>query len=444
MKKTVLSLLMILCLLLPLGCASADAPVIDRQPESVSIKENEECVFQVAHGAAETFLWRFVDPDSGRTILATKAPEEFPGLEVDGAQTDRLSLKRVPLELDGWGVFCRLSNGSDSVDTVIAMLSVRYNVNAVTTAAPTVTNAPPNVSLSPVVNQNQQNDTADGEAVVRAVNGYLQMADSNGSPTGERYSEIPVTGSSIDIAVTANSKNVHSWILNGVRYDFEDNITRMVIRKVTETLVIEPVIDANPQTIKSVQDIQDARTGDTLIVKSINSRMHFLQSNGRDVGGKSFREFDFTNDYLNAATNQNENGGQISVRVTGEAPDNYRIYGWKFNDMRLTFNGEVTYFIVNTLDRSMVYEPIFGYVPTPKPIPTYSVTCYRCTFSGGGYNHATSGYVKAGTHITIHLPPDGGTLEGDLNVGDWLNPAYGDYYYTVNHDCYFGYYPVIN
>lgn len=443
MKKTILSILLILCLVLPLAGAAADTPVIDRQPESVIVKESDDCVFQVMHGNTETFLWRFVDPDSGRTVLASKAPDEFPGLRVDGEKTDCLTLKNIPLELDGWGVFCRLANGSDSVDTTIAMLSVRYNVNAAP-AAPSVT-AAPIVTPAPAVNPAPRTDEPDGEVMVRVVNGYLQMADSNGSPTGERYSEIPVTGGSIDVAVTANGTNVHAWILNGVRYDFEDNITRMVIRNVTESLVFEPVIDAQPQTLKSAQDIQDARTGDTLIVKSISSRMHFLQANGRDFGGKSFREFDFTNDYANAATNQTENGGQISVRVTGEAPENYRIYGWKFNDMRLTFNGEVLYFIVHTLDRSMVYEPIFGYIPTPKPIPNYSVTCYNCTFSGGGYSHATSGTVKAGTHITIHLPThDSGFLEGDLNIGTYANPASGDYSYTVNHDSHFEFYPIIN
>ena len=67
---------------------------------------------------------------------------------------------------------------------------------------------------------------------------------------------------------------------------------------------------------------------------------------------------------MNEAAGAVEQGGQITLKVTGRPPESYyKIYGWKFNDMRLTFNGEVKYFIVNTLDCSMVYEPLLQQVP---------------------------------------------------------------------------------
>ena len=438
MTKKFLALLLACCLLLPLACASADAPVIERQPEGCDILEGESCQFKVKHGETESFLWRFVEPGTGKTLQASKAEESFPGLKVSGAKSDTLKLKNVPLDLDGWGVFCRLTNGSDFADTDLVFLTVRYNVGG--TAAATQA---PDKTTKETKETKSTKDTQETPAtpVIRAVNGYVQMAESNGVPTGAKKTEIPITGS-MDVAVTANAKTVHSWILNGVKYDFEDNVTRIVFRRVTDTLIVEPVVDDNPQTAKTSQEILAARTGETLIVKTINSRMHFLKSNGKSIGGKSFREFDFTNDYTNTATNKTVKGGKITVRVTGEAPENYRIYGWRFNNMRLTFSGEVTFFIVHMLDCSMEYEPLLQEIP----IPTYTVNCYGgCSFSGGGYDHATSGTVKANTIITVHPEPGtGGCFTGDINMGTWDHAIISDVTYCVDHDSVIYYSAVIN
>lgn len=448
MLKKILSCLLALCLLIPASAALADIPSIQSEPDGVIVAEDGSCSFSVTASDGEEYVWRFVELDTGVVIPASRASHSFLGLEVSGENTAVLKLQNVPLELNGWGVFCRITNMYGHVDTLIAQIQVTYQVGGISAPAQTQTEQPANTNQLQVhVQATTNTSTADkstvtvpvndqGQPVVRAVNCSIQFVDNNNTPTGAKMTEIAVTNG-LEIAVTASGKNVHSWLLNGVRYEFEDVVTRIFFRNVTEGFTIEPIIDGNPQTQKTAEQIQAARTGETLIVKSINAYMHLL--NGKSTGGSSFREFDFTNDYLNEATGSREMGGQVSVKVQSKVPEGYEMYGWRFNDMRLTFNGEVKFFHVFGLDRSMEYEPLLS------KIKKYSVTCVNCSFSGGGYSHATSGKVPAGTPITIHLPNwGGGTLSGDMNVGTWNNPAYGDYYYTVNHDCYFKYDPVIN
>ena len=85
--------------------------------------------------------------------------------------------------------------------------------------------------------------------------------------------------------------------------------------------------------------------------------------------------------------------------------------------------------------------------PTPKPTPTpiyYTVSCYNCTFSGGGYSGATSGSVAKGTKITIYGSSDSsaayfvgtpsaagrGSYANPLSPDSAATPAPGHIYYT--------------
>ena len=55
----------------------------------------------------------------------------------------------------------------------------------------------------------------------------------------------------------------------------------------------------------------------------------------------------------------------------------------------------------------------------PDPNAKYKVSCIGCTFSGGGYTNATTGFVRAGTYITVNMAgprgfsyPDEWTVNG--------------------------------
>ena len=107
--------------------------------------------------------------------------------------------------------------------------------------------------------------------------------------------------------------------------------------------------------------------------------------------------------------------------------------------------------------------------PTPTPTPVveyYTITCYNCTFSGGGYSGATSGSVAKGTTVTIVGSSDSsssyfegspssasrGSYGSPMSPSSYATPkpgySYNTYYftytYTVNSDTSIRFYSIIN
>lgn len=253
---------------------------------------------------------------------------------------------------------------------------------------------------------------------VKAIGAHLQYLDAKGNAAGDSCTEMvfdetwqnPVTGQAGtpcvgEFRVTADrphQADIAYWVLNGVRYDFVNTVKFITVTELKYDLTIEVVYkNAASQTIKTPDAIQSARTGETLLVRCLNAKMGFV-SGTSTTGGGYFTEFDFTEDYTNKASNQTEKGGRITLKVIADMPK--IVDYWLFNEAKLVFNtNTIICFFVRDLDASMIYIPnAKGFVP-PDPNAKYKVTCTGCTFSGGGYTNATSGIVKAGTYITVHM-----------------------------------------
>ena len=245
---------------------------------------------------------------------------------------------------------------------------------------------------------------------VTVIGASVQYADSKGRPTGEMLTSIPVNGS-VNVYVTAevpSGKKLSYWVFNGRRYDFDRIPKHFSIKNVTQGLTIEAVYgSASATTLLSASQIQAQRTGEPLWIRTINAQLCHLTAKDRGAGGW-MKEFEFSQDYINKATKKNEKGGQVTSRVQAKIPKNKRISYWKFNDMDIDFDTNVTEFIVRTLYASMTYEPVFEAVKTqkkeeepPQKDVYYNVTCKNCSFSGGGYTNARNGKVLAGTRITV-------------------------------------------
>ena len=149
----------------------------------------------------------------------------------------------------------------------------------------------------------------------------------------------------------------------------------------------------------------------------------------------------FTEDFTNRATNQTEQGGRVTVKVSAIIPEGKVVTFWRFNGARINFNSDVTSFVVENLSESMVYRPVF-YTKT-TPVPEYTINCTNCTFSGGGYTNAKSGTVPYGTKITV-------TPEGNSYLGWWSGSYSTDEVskkaitWTVNSNCSFKWHIVVN
>ena len=72
----------------------------------------------------------------------------------------------------------------------------------------------------------------------------------------------------------------------------------------------------------------------------------------------------------------------MSVHVKAKVPGGSRVAAWLFNSLQLSFDRNVTSFAVHTLDRSMVYQPVYGkatgssYVAPPPEFFWTPVPCW--------------------------------------------------------------------
>lgn len=297
-----------------------------------------------------------------------------------------------------------------------------------------------------------------GALSIETIGAYIQYSQGGEQMTFVSGDPLP------KVIVSADTRPAY-WVINGIRYDFEFEIPRaFTLENVTEPLVIEAVQSGRAaQTQLTMEEIQAARTGETLLVKAINAKLCHIKASGYGAGGW-MDQFDFTLDFKNRATEQMEQGGQVTVRCRANVPEGRRISYWKFDEMKIDFNTDVTQFIVHTLNESKIYEPVLGEyratakptakptaTPTPKPTATptpvvkYRVDCHQCTFSGGGYTNATSGTVPAGTVLTF---------KGNMGMTSgnkwWVNGSHlttvdaNTITRTINQDTYVEWQVIIN
>ncbi|MBR6571260.1 MAG: hypothetical protein IKK75_12490 [Clostridia bacterium] len=463
--KRMLSIILMTMLLMSL-VTFADAgskPTISQHPEDAVAEPGGKAVFHAKAKGNTATTWRLRSPDGSIDLTFTNAGEQFPALKVSGKNSNKLVLSNIPVEMDGWQIYCRYGNTSGKRDTDMATLTVLGGSAS--------TPPPSGEEYDEIEEEDEviegQFVPAEGEKVLTTVNCTIHFIDSNGKNKGDGFASIDFTepyynaatgktapGGSIDVKITADD-TADYWVINGAKYVFGKGVKSFTLRKLTYGMTVEAVrLGDLPVTLKSDEAIQQARTGAPLQVISRSARMSFLDENDK-VGGEKFKTFDFMKDFTNLATGETEDGGRISLRVTAVVPQYKAISYWLFNDARLNFNSDVTWFRVYNLNESMAYQPVFYGLPTPTPKPTpkptptptpvpkYSVSCKNCTFSGGGYSGASSGTVPYGTKITI-------TPYGNSYLG-WWSGSYGSgevqkksISWTVKSNCSFYWHEVIN
>ena len=456
MTKKIISLLMLLMLLascIPVAQA-ASAPEVITHPEPQIVIEGGKCTFTAAGKGHTGITWRIQSPDGSEDFPFTDAPKHFRGLKVSGKNSNKLTLSKIPGEMDGWMVYCCYSNKTGKTNTDMVPLFVtdrsgnRINGNA---AAPTATPAPAanneEITFAP----------AEGEKILRAIGCVIHFVDKDGNIKGDSFTELSfgeeyyntltrktVTDGSVDVKISAEipkGKRVAYWVINGAKYTFNNEVKSFTLREVPYGMVIEAVLSGNTaQTLPSTEAIQKQRTGETLLVETKSARMSHVNDKNKASGG-SFTEFDFTDDFTNNATGETEQGGRVTVRVAASIPEGKLVTYWRFNGTRLNFNSDVSSFVVENLAESMLYQPVF-YTKT-TPVPEYSISCKNCTFSGGGYSNAKSGTVPYDTKITI-------TPEGNSSLGWWSGSrgtgevSKQSFTWTVKKNCSFEWHMVIN
>ena len=272
MTKKIISLLMLLTLVMscfPVAQA-ASVPEVITHPEPQIVIEGGKCTFTAAGKGHTGITWRLRSPDGSEDFPFTDAPKHFSGLKVSGKNSNKLTLSKIPGEMDGWLVYCCYSNKAGKTNTDMVPLFVtdrsgnRINGND---AMPAATPAPAADDVKTTFTQ------AEGEKVLRAIGCVIHFVDKDGNIKGDSFTELnfgeayynpltrkTVTDGSVDVKISAEipkGKRVAYWVINGAKYTFNNEVKSFTLREVPYGMVIEAVLSGNTaQTLPTAEEIQ--------------------------------------------------------------------------------------------------------------------------------------------------------------------------------------------
>lgn len=116
-------------------------PKVTKSPTGETVEKGGSCWFVADHKDAIYAEWHFVSPDGNTDLKYDKVGTEFPNLKVVNGNRSAMQLKNIPVEMNGWKVYCRFSNDNGSVETQQATISIKGEAAPVT-GVPKVTKSP--------------------------------------------------------------------------------------------------------------------------------------------------------------------------------------------------------------------------------------------------------------------------------------------------------------
>lgn len=102
----------------------ANLPRITKNPTDETVQVNGKCQFVTRYENAVLAEWHFVSPDNTRDITYKDIAYVFPTLNVINGYAKDMTLDKIPLELNGWRVYCRFSNNYGYTDSGSARITV--------------------------------------------------------------------------------------------------------------------------------------------------------------------------------------------------------------------------------------------------------------------------------------------------------------------------------
>ncbi len=135
--------------------AGSDLPIITKSPTDETVTEGGSAMFVARYENAIWAVWHFVSPDKQTDMTYEAAQTRWPNMEIVNGMYSTMTLRNIPLDLNGWTVYCRYTNNFGSTDTKSALITVKAAPTPAPTTAPTPapTTAPtPAPEPTPVVN----------------------------------------------------------------------------------------------------------------------------------------------------------------------------------------------------------------------------------------------------------------------------------------------------
>lgn len=122
--------------------AAADLPIIRKSPTDESVLEGGSAYFVARYDNALWAVWHFVSPDGLTDLTYEEAAKQFPNMQILNGMYSTLELKNMPLELNGWKVYCQYRNRVGSTNTEKATITVTAKGSADPAKLPVVTKSP--------------------------------------------------------------------------------------------------------------------------------------------------------------------------------------------------------------------------------------------------------------------------------------------------------------
>ena len=160
---------------------AANGPKVTKDPTDESVKPGESAWFVAKHTGAILARWHFVSPDGSDYEYTNEAiSAQFPQMKIVGGDQGTMQLQNIPLNANGWKVYCRYSNNSGTADTKMATITVQGATQ--TPADSTVTAAA--TAAASTVTVNDWTDAVDLDAAV-SISGVSFSAPSGAAlPSG--------------------------------------------------------------------------------------------------------------------------------------------------------------------------------------------------------------------------------------------------------------------
>ncbi|MDO5435569.1 MAG: hypothetical protein Q4G19_04290 [Clostridia bacterium] len=211
-------------------------PTITEWSPSPVVPVGGSCTLTVKAENAKEYKWIFVSPKTKKEINAKTVAKTLKGLEVTGATRSKLTLTNIPKEMNGWYVYCKVTNGSfsEKTDPVVVMIEGMDLPAGVRTPDPTPTPMPTPTPKPKKTKADKTTPTPvpDGTVTITAEGALLQAAGSADAPAAALTLTAPAA-----FTVTAEG-NVDYWVINGITISADTVAGTFTLEGVTEDMTI--------------------------------------------------------------------------------------------------------------------------------------------------------------------------------------------------------------
>ena len=107
------------------SAAKGSLPVVTKSPTGETVNKGGSCFFAARYQNAVWAVWHFVSPDGKTDLTYQEASKQFPTMKIINGMYSTMKLENIPVEANGWKVYCRYTNSAGSTDTASALITVK-------------------------------------------------------------------------------------------------------------------------------------------------------------------------------------------------------------------------------------------------------------------------------------------------------------------------------